>query len=170
MLRTPKFLAYPDFMSNKLSVQSNNWMRYSEYFKDQAIFRFGDSGKALRADTLVPLKYPPPDRNALFIHQNGRPIPGQYIYKREPLSDEQAAVYAQLEDGAKTEFLDNSPLQDSAQAKFDRDESTSTNYVDKRIADDNAQHALMAANVSEASTAALKLHDLYNAYDNSDEP
>lgn len=161
---------HPDFMSIKLSVQANNWMRYSEFFKEKAIYNYGDSGKALRTGNPIPLRYAPPDRNALFIHQNGRPIPGQYIYKREPLSEEQAVTYGELGDEAKIEFMNNCPLQDSSQAKFDRDDSLSVTYVAKRIDDDNAQHALMAENVSESSAAAIKLHDAYNEYRQADEP
>ena len=162
---------YPDFMSTKLSTTANNWIRYSEFWKDHALYNFGVSGQAIRLGEIIPLKYPPPDRNALFVNSEGHPVANHFVYKREtPATRAENEQYAMLSSEEKTLFLIDSPLTDPGQSKFDRDTSISSTYINTRIADDNAQHALLAMSISDASLAALRLHDKYAEYTHTNAP
>jgi len=111
---------FPEFMTNKLSIQHNNWIRYSEHWKARAIYNFGDSGKAIRTDVPVPLLYPHPDRNDLFINSDNEPVPGQYTYKRESIEARRTEAFANLSAAEKKHVLDNMPLTDPGQTRFDR--------------------------------------------------
>jgi hypothetical protein len=161
---------FPEFMTNKLSIQHNNWIRYSEHWKARAIYNFGDSGKAIRTGVPVPLLYPPPDRNALFINSDNEPVPGQYIYKREPIEARRTEAFANLSDGDRKHVLDNMPLTDPGQTRFDRDKTVSEAYIAKRITDDNAQHTEFSASISDSSLAAVRVHNDYANYLETLEP
>ena len=163
---------FPEFMTQKLSIQHNNWIRYSEHWKTRAIYNFGDSGKAIRTGVLVPLLYPPPDRNALFINSDNEPVPGQYIYKRDapPLDKRQAEAFATSSAREQKHYLDNLPLTDAGQSRFDRDTSVSEAYIAKRIVDDNAQHAEFSLSISDSSLVAIKVHDDHAHYLDTEEP
>lgn len=162
----------PEFMTNKLSIQHNNWMRYSEHWKTRAIYNFGDSGKAIRTGILIPLLYPPPDRNDLFINSDNQPVPGQYTYKRDvpPMEKKQAEAFAALPRAEQKYFLDNLPLTDAGQTRFDRDKTASETYIAKRIADDNSQHSEFSAYISDSSLAAVRVHNDYANYLDTEEP
>jgi hypothetical protein len=163
---------FPEFMTNKLSIQNNNWIRYSEHWKTRAIYNFGDSGTAIRTGALVPLLYPPPDRDALFINSDNQPVPGQYVYKRDvpPMDKKQAEAFATLSAREHKHFLDNMPLTDAGQSRFDRDTSVSQAYITKRTADDNAQHSEFSASISDASLMAVRVHDDHATYLDTAEP
>ena len=162
---------FPDFMSTKLSTTANNWIRYSDYWKVNAVFNYGDSGKAIRLGRPIPLKFPPPNRNTLFVNSEGLSVPNHFVYKRElPATEEAREEFDALGHAEKSAFLIDCPLTDAGQAKFDRDTTASTAYINQRIIDDNAQHAVIALNISDASLAALRLHDGYVAYLTTDAP
>ena len=162
----------PEFMTNKLSIQHNNWMRYSEHWKSLAVYSFGESGKAIRTGIPVPLLYPPPNRDALFINSENHPVPGQYIYKRDvpPADKRQAEAFAGFSTAEQKHYLDNLPLTDAGQTRFDRDTATSEAYIAKRVFDDNAQHSEFSKSISDSSLAAVRVHDDYANYLNTAEP
>ena len=94
---------YPDFMSTKLSTTANNWIRYSEFWKDHALYNFGVSGQAIRLGEIIPLKYPPPNRNALFVNSEGQSVANHFVYKREtPATQAENEQYAMLSAEEKT--------------------------------------------------------------------
>ena len=155
----------PSFTQHKLSVTNNNWIRYIEYWTDQANLYYGTSGRQFCDGKPIPLKHPSPKRNALYIHEvTGRPVPGQYIYRRINLSEQQQVTFANLDLDDQQIFLDNLPLTEHASAKYDRDILSHEAELDMRNAEDSSLLALLAIDVSEESTAALRLHADYAAY------
>ena len=62
----------------------------------------------------------PPDRNDLFINSDNEPVPGQYTYKREPIEARRTEEFAKLSAAEKKHVLDNMPLTDPGQTRFDR--------------------------------------------------
>ena len=155
----------PSFTVNKLSINNNNWIRYIEYWTDQANLYYGTSGRQFCEGVPIPLKHPSPKRNALYIHEvTGEPVPGQYIYRRINLSDAQQATLETLGPADQKIFLDNMPLTEHASAKYDRDVLSHEAELDMRTAEDSSLLALLATDISEESTAALRLHANYAAY------
>ena len=156
----------------ELSVAANNFSRYNEYWISISAFSFGKSGEQLRINRPLPLTNPKPIRNSLRIHTvTGEPIRGDYVYKREPIIDNEILAQIALMDAdEKTVYADNLPLSDAAQAKFDRDEVAHKHDLDLRTKDDNDCHSMLASNISADSQSSIRLHSGYQSYLNCAEP
>jgi hypothetical protein len=156
----------------QLSVAANNFSKYNDYWMTISAFSFGKSGEQLRTNNPLPLSYPKPVRNNLRIHTVTRePIQGDYVYKREPVTDVATlAMLADLNAIEKAIYTDNLPLSDASQAKFDRDEVAHKHDLDLRVKDDNDCHAMLAADISPDSQSSIRLHAGYQAYLTCPEP
>lgn len=155
-----------------LSVAANNFSKYNDHWMTISAFSFGKSGEQLRTNRPLPLSYPKPTRNSLLIHTiTGEPIRGNYVYKREPVTDTDVLAAMELMDFAERAiYADNLPLSDAAQAKFDRDEAAHKHDLDLRVKDDNECHAMLAADISPDSQSSIRLHAGYSAYLSCTEP
>jgi hypothetical protein len=158
-------------LPESLSVSANNFAKYNDLWISTCAYSFGKSGEQLRSNRPVPLSFPKPVRNALRVHTiSGDPIPGDYVYKRESIGEEEVALIGEMEPVDKAIYTDNLPLSDAAQAKLDRDEVSHQHDIDRRTKDDNECHAMLAANISADSQSSIRLHAGYLAYANCPEP
>ena len=139
----------PDFLSTKLSIGAGNWLRYEDHWKQLSFFSFGASGKQIRTNEFVPFLSPNPDKYELAIgNDSGEPIPGQYVYKREPMTGDQLKAFARLDGDSQKAVMDNQPLTDYAEQKFDRMKIAYQLELQTRVIKDNELHALMASSLS----------------------
>jgi len=157
--------ASPDFLSTKLSVAAGNWLRYEEYWRQRSFYSYGVSGKQIRTNTFAPFTTPKPDKYELVTHRDtGEPIPGQYVFRREPMTGEQIKAFARLEEDEQRRVLDNHPLTEHAEQKFDRMSTAHQLELITRIDRDNELHADMAVTLSPESLATMKSHKDYDVY------
>lgn len=163
--RQPSLLA-------ELSVSANNFSKYNEHWISMSTFSFGKSGEQLRLNKTLPLSFPKPARNALRTHTiSGEPIPGDYVYKRELITEKEfLANLSKMQPGELAITLDNLPLSDAAQAKLDRDEVAHKRDLDLRVKDDNECHIMLSANISADSQSSIRLHTDFQGYVNCAEP
>jgi hypothetical protein len=162
----------PDFLQTDLSVAANNFALYNEYWISLSTFSFGKSGEQLRRNEFIPLAHPKPARNALRLHTVTRePIPGDYVYKRDPITDENVkARFHAMDPREQHIFLDNMSLTDNAQTKLDRDEASHEHEYAQRTKDDNECHALLASRISTDSACSIRLHADYHNYQACEHP
>lgn len=165
MLPARHHSALPDFLSTKLSIGAGNWLRYEEYWRSRSFFSYGVSGQQIRTNTFAPFTTPKPNKYELAIHsESGEPIPGQYVYKREPLTAEQQKAFVRLDEEQQTSIMNNQPLTDYAEQKFDRMSTAHELERKERIDKDNELHADMAPYISQESLATMKSHKDYAGY------
>jgi hypothetical protein len=84
----------PEFLQTDLSVAANNFSLYNEYWIARSTYSFGKSGEQLRRNEFIPLTHPRLMRNAFRLHSvSGEPIPGDYVYKRDPMDERAQARF-----------------------------------------------------------------------------